>query len=115
MRTWRGYGDIPQYCSNTENGSTKTRIDQINNVVKVQIKFQRRSMVMLRFLACVSRSHAFDDASLDAHGLFGQALQADFSDQRGNHVLPAWCVNQTQRDQTFIHDADSLGKTDLSG
>ena len=70
---------------------------------------------MLRFLACVSRSHAFDDASLDAHGLFGQALQADFSDQRGNHVLPAWCVNQTQRDQTFIHDADSLGKTDLSG
>src|SRR5947209_18076837 len=50
-----------------ENRSTKSGIDQINDVMKVEIKFQRRSMIMLRFLALIARADAFDDTSLNAH------------------------------------------------
>jgi len=72
-------------------------------------------MIMLRFLALIARADAFDDACLNAHGLFGQALLADFSDQTFNHVKPARRTNQAQGNETFIHDADGLGKTDLGG
>ena len=104
-----------QYCSNKKNGSTKTRLDEINDLMKVQVKFQRRSMVMLRLLALIARADTFDHASLNAYRLFGQPLLADFCDQKVNHMLPAWCRNQAQGDQTFVHDVDGLGKTDLGG
>ena len=70
---------------------------------------------MLRFFTLIARPHAFDDTSLDAHALFGQALLADLLYQALDHVLPPGSRNQTQRDQTFIHDADGLGKADLDG
>ncbi len=68
---------------------------------------------MLRFLALIARADAFDHASGNTHALFGQALLTNLSDQTLNHVKPAWRRNQAQRDQTFIHDTDGLGKTDL--
>src|SRR5205814_1602072 len=100
---------------NKKNGSTKTGVDQINDLMKIQIKLQRRCVVMLRFLALIGRAHAFDYASGNAHRLRAQALVTDLFDQMFNHLLPAWGRDQAQGNQAFIHDADGLSKTDLSG
>ena len=68
---------------------------------------------MLRFLAFIARACAFDHTSLNADLLFGHALVTDFVDESAHHVKPTRRRNQAQRDQTFIHDADGLGETDL--
>ena len=64
---------------------------------------------MLRLLALIARAHAFDDTGLNAHALFGQALQADLSEHSSNQVLPPCGVDQAQRNERFIHDADGAG------
>src|SRR4051794_3367605 len=71
-------------------------------------------MVMLRFLALVTGSHTFDDTSLNAHGLFGQALVTNLVYEALHHVKPTRCIDQAQRDETFVNDTDRLSKTDLS-
>jgi hypothetical protein len=87
--------------------------DQFNDLMKIQIKFQRRSMQMLRFLALIARADPFDDTSLNTHALFGQALLADLFEHTLNHVLPTRCTDHTQRNQILVHDTDGFGETDL--
>ena len=65
--------------------------------MKIRIKFQRRSMQMLRFLALIARADPFDDTSLNTHAWLGQARLSDLFEHTLTYVLPRWCTDHTQR------------------
>src|SRR2546430_10456100 len=95
---------VPPNTVQLRRTQDKDSCDQFNDLMKIQIKFQRRSIQMLRFLALIARADPFDDTSLNTHALFGQALLADLFEHTLNHVLPTRCTDHTQRNQILVHD-----------
>ena len=65
---------------------------------------------MLRLFARITRAGPLDDARLDAHPLFGQALLPDFSQQIEHHRAPTRHRNHAQREQALIEDANGSGQ-----
>jgi hypothetical protein len=89
--------------------------DDSNNLVKVQIEFERRNLPMLRFLVRIAGSCAFDNTSLDTHALCGQALLSDFAQQAAHHARAPQRKNQPQRNQVFVQDAQGGREREAGG
>ncbi len=68
---------------------------------------------MLRLFARIPRAGPLDDACLDAHPLFGQALLPDFLKQVEHHRAPTRRIDHAQREQALIDDANGPGQAQV--